>query len=487
MKEIQKKGNDKKEKNKNGEGSFRQKGNKWEGRISVTINGRSVQKSVSGDTEREVKDKAKLLQKFYQEKEEKYRYLRIKQSEITVDEWIKIWVKDYKRLTIADTTLSGYISKINSYIRPYLGHLKIQMVTKNDVQLFANHLATCIGKQSKKPLSIKTIKDTIKITRMIFADAEEEMELIPFNPVKKPKLPKRPTPKKREIVSITEQLQIINILLSEYNGIAYFTLFTLGVRASELAGFLWKDLDDILNGIHVERGFQRIDIYDDNLEKLRSEKKYTELKSETSDRIVPIIPLLREALLKYKMEVMRVLEIKDEKLLDNESMFKTKNGNQLTADYLRHRLQYVLKKYGFTKKVTTHELRHTFATRCLEAGMDMKTLQTLLGHADYTLTANTYSHVLRQTQNNQILKYNTYIADTIQNSLDEVIKLTEQTVKDPKLREKAIENLKKNFGSLVDEKIKEQEKIENIKNKPKRYIMKKKKKVTRRIIKKVAC
>ncbi len=465
MKEKQKKDNDKKTRNKNGEGTFRQKGNKWEGRVSVKINGRSVQKSVSGDTEREARDKARLLKKFYEEKEKKYAYLRIKQSEVTLEEWIKVWVKDYKRLTIAESTLAGYISKINSYIRPYFKKRKIQEIDKNDIQLFVNYMATLKKKKTRndnerksdKLLSIKTIKDTVKILRMIFADAEEEMQLIPYNPVNKPKYPKRKTTKKKEILSIEEQIAVTNILLSEYNGIAFLSLFILGVRASELAGFLWKDLDDIVNGISVSRGFQIVDIYDDDLNKIRSERKYTELKSEASERIVPVMPILKIALENYKAEIMKQLGITDEKLLDNESIFKTKNGNTITSDYLRHRLQYVLKKYGFEKHITVHELRHTFATRCLESGIDMKTVQTFLGHADYKLTANTYSHVLRQTKNNQILKYNTYITDTIQKSLEDVMNITEETVKNPRLKQKAIENMKKNFELLIETKFREKE------------------------------
>lgn len=452
---MEEKQKDNKSRNKNGTGSFRQKGNKWEGRISVVINGISTQKSVSGDTEREVRDKAKELRKFYEEKERKYKNLRIKQSEITLEEWIKIWVKDYKRLTVAESTLAGYISKITSYIMPYFKKRKLQSIDKNDIQLFINHIATMKGNKSGKELSIKTIKDTVKILRMIFEDALQELELVAVNPVSRPKYPKRKKQPKKDMLSIEEQLAVINILLSEYNGIAYLTLFVLGVRASELSGFLWKDLDDICNGIHVERGFQVVDIYDDDLKKVRTEKKYTELKSETSDRIIPVMPILKKALLNYKAEIMKKLGITDEKLLDNESIFKTSSGSIITADYLRHRLQYVLRKYGYDKKITVHQLRHMFATRCLEAGVDMKTLQVFLGHSDYKVTANIYSHVLAQTKNNQILKYNTYITDTIQQSLDEIISITENTIQDPELKQKAIENMKKNIEALVDEKIKE--------------------------------
>lgn len=438
---------------KNGKGSTRRKLNgKWEGRISVRIAGKSVQKSVSGNTEREVKEKMQELKQQYEIKEAMYTKYNIQQSNITVSEWIKIWIRDYKRISVAESTLAGYVTKINAHIIPFLGNMKIQDVKKTDIQLFVNCLSKYKNPNTQKPLARKTISDIIKITRMIFADAEEQADLIPFNPVKNPKLPKAQNKEEKQILSIEEQLQVTSILLSEYNGIAYFTLFVLGVRASELAGLLWKDLDDILNGIHVKRGFQIIDIYDDDLNRVRSERKYTSLKSETSNRIVPIIPILKEALLKYKQQIMNSLGIKDEKLLDNESIFKTKSGSPLTSDYLRHRLQYVLKKYGFNKHITVHELRHTFATRCLECGIDMKIVQTLLGHADYSLTANTYSHVLKDIENMQLLKYNTYIKDTIKNNLKKIEKMNDETIKDPRLHEKVVNTMKNTIEKLVDDK-----------------------------------
>lgn len=458
--------NKKTSRGKYGKGSFRKKGNCWEGRISIKINGRSVQKSVTGSTEREAKDKLKALVDFYNEREALYKKLKIEHSKITLDEWVKIWIRDYKRITIAESTLAGYISKINSYIRPYFENKKVQDIDKNDIQLFVNYMAKLKKKKSRNDmerksenlLSLKTIKDTVKILKMIFEDAYDVMNIIVANPVRNIKYPKRPKTKSKEIMTIEEQIAVTNILLSEYNGMAYLTLFVLGVRASELAGFLWKDLDDIFSDIHVERGFQIIDIYNDDLEKVRAERKYTPLKSETSNRILPVMPLLKAALENYRAEIMKKLGITNPKELDNESIFKTSNGNTITSDYLRHRLHYVLNKYNFKKSVTVHELRHTFATRCLEAGVDMKTLQMLLGHADYKTTANIYSHVLRQTKNNQILKYNQYITNTIQKSLDSIMNITEETINNPELRQKAIDTMKKNVALLIESKFDEREK-----------------------------
>ena len=89
------------------------------------------------------------LKKFYKEKEEKYSYFKIKQSDVTLEEWIKVWVKDYKRLTIAESTLEGYISKINSYIRPYFKERKIQEIDKNDIQLLVNYMGTLKKKKTR--------------------------------------------------------------------------------------------------------------------------------------------------------------------------------------------------------------------------------------------------------------------------------------------------------------------------------------------------
>lgn len=447
----------KENKKKNSIGTIRKRGNRYEGRFYVRINGKLTQKSVYGATEREVNDKMKAQKKLYKEKENSDIPGEIN-VDISVEDWIKVWVKDYKKLNVAESTLNGYISKIKSYIIPFFKNKKVIEVGKRDVQLMINGLI-----DRKKPLSYKTRKDTLGICRMIFQSAIDDVPLIEYNPAVGVKLGKKDPPKEKNIMSVEEQLEVMQILMSEYNGIAYFALFTLGVRASELAGFLWKDLDSICENINVERGFQVLDVYDDDLNRIGLTKKYTALKSYNSHRQLPIISILKEELLKYKKQIMEKLNITDESELDNESIFRTKIGN-ISADYLRHRLNNVLKKYGF-RKVTVHELRHTFATRCLESGIDMKTLQMLLGHADYSTTANIYAHVLEDRKNMELLKYNKYMTNTFENNFDSIINLAKNNIKDETLREQTVANMENKLHELNNQK-------DNTRKNAKRYVRK---------------
>lgn len=446
----------KENKKKNSIGTIRKRGNRYEGRVYVIVDGKSVQKSVYGDTEREVNDKMRAKKRLYEEKQNNALPSEVS-VDITVEKWIKIWVRDYKKLNIAQSTLNGYISKIKSYIIPYFKGMKVIDVGKRDFQLMINGFI-----ERKKPLSYKTRKDTLGIGRMIFQSAIDDVPLIEYNPAVGVKLGKKEPPKEKEIMSIEEQLEVMQILMSEYNGIAFFALFTLGVRASELAGLLWKDLDEICENIKIDRGFQVLDIYDDDLNRIGIERKYTDLKSYNSHRKIPVISILKEELLKYKRQIMENLNITDESELDNESIFRTKLGN-ISADYLRHRLNNVLRKYNL-RKVTVHELRHTFATRCLESGIDMKTLQMLLGHADYSTTANIYAHVLADRKNMELLKYNRYMANTFEQKFDDILNLAKDNIKDETLREKTVESIQSKFEEINANK---QEKM-----KQRRYIRK---------------
>ncbi len=88
---------------------------------------------------------------------------------------------------------------------------------------------------------------------------------------------------------------------------------------------------------------------------------------------------------------------------DNEFVFTNDFGKHLEPRYLSEAFDDIRTETGITD-LTIHSLRHTFTTRALEAGIDMKVLQDLLGHADFSVKANTYTHVLEDMKTESMRK-----------------------------------------------------------------------------------
>lgn len=95
---------------------------------------------------------------------------------------------------------------------------------------------------------------------------------------------------------------------------------------------------------------------------------------------------------------------------ESEFVFKTKCNNSVNSEYLRKRCHQICESNNF-RKVGIHELRHTFATRSIEAGIDLRVLQEILGHASYSTTADIYVHVLGQVKLTQMNRLEAYLND----------------------------------------------------------------------------
>lgn len=116
-------------------------------------------------------------------------------------------------------------------------------------------------------------------------------------------------------------------------------------------------------------------------------------------------------------------EYKEEKIQENEELaelgngfnesefvFETKCNNPANSEYLRKRCHHICESNNF-RKVVIHELRHTFATRSIESGIDLRVLQEILGHASYSTTADIYVHVLGQVKLTQMNRLEAYLND----------------------------------------------------------------------------
>lgn len=169
--------------------------------------------------------------------------------------------------------------------------------------------------------------------------------------------------------------------MDKFNAAVLLCLYT-GLRLGELCALRWMDIDFNSGALTVNRTVQRIAMPGHTTKTVLWE---TDPKSESSRRTLPVPSELLEILSKIKKEQPYVFG--NEKPLEPRTM--------------QYRFKKLLKEAGIDDR-TFHTLRHTFATNCVENGMDVKALSELLGHADVKITLNRYVHPTMDSKRKQI-------------------------------------------------------------------------------------
>lgn len=380
-----------------GEGTIRKKGNGYEGRITVEVNGIRKQVSVYDKSQRVVVEKMQELRK---KRDDNYY---IENKNITLEEWLKEWMKVYKKPYISPRTYQGYVEKSKTILE-HLGNMQLQKIELYHLQKFISDLQN----EGKSP---KSLRHYYSIFKMCFDDAIM-CRHISLNPTRNLKLPSMRR-KELNIMTKEEQLVFEGFMKKYRMGTAYIVLVNTGLRAGELSGLTWKDVDFENKALYVRRGMQKITTYDDDFNKVKRERKVTDVKTENSYRVVPMLDKVVKILQEYKKKV----QAEQEKLAelgegfkDDDFIFKTKYNHPITSEYLRKTCQGICKSNNF-RKVGIHELRHTFATRSIEAEIDLRVLQEILGHASYSTTADIYVHILGQVKLSQMNRLEDYLTD----------------------------------------------------------------------------
>lgn len=380
-----------------GEGTIRKKGNGYEGRITVEVNGVRKQVSVYDKSQRVVVEKMQELRK---KRDDNYY---IENKNITLEEWLKEWMRVYKKPYISPRTYQGYVEKSKTILE-HLGNMQLQKIELYHLQKFISDLQN----EGKSP---KSLRHYYSILKMCFDDAIM-CRHISLNPTRNLKLPSMRR-KELNIMTKEEQLVFEGFMKKYRMGTAYIVLVNTGLRAGELSGLTWKDVDFENKALYVRRGMQKITTYDDDFNKIKRERKVTDVKTENSYRVVPMLDKVVRILQEYKKKVQteqEELAELGEGFKEDDFIFKTKYNHPITSEYLRKTCQGICKSNNF-RKVGIHELRHTFATRSIEAGIDLRVLQEILGHASYSTTADIYVHILGQVKLSQMNRLEDYLTD----------------------------------------------------------------------------
>ena len=341
-----------------GENIYKRKDGRWEGRYpkGYRPDGKIAYSSVYARSYREVKEKMK--QKNLQNTE------KIKRSSMFscyADNWL-----ENVRISKKISTYNKYKSIYFLHIKPFIGNLCTELINSENIGAL---LDGC------KDLSPKTQNDIICVLKMIFGHAAENGAKCGLS-LKSLKV--RQEYKQMRVLSTDEQNIFSAFLLSDINLIkagVYLSLCT-GIRIGELCALKKEDICFEDKMLYINKTMQRVEVENSiSLTKVI----ISEPKSARSIRTIP----LPDFLIKICGEIYRDLAPEDHLLTGSKKYMEPRA------------LQYHFKKYlnecGI-KNATFHTLRHTFATRCVENGFEIKTLSEILGHVNVNITLNRYVH-----------------------------------------------------------------------------------------------
>ena len=171
-----------------------------------------------------------------------------------------------------------------------------------------------------------------------------------------------------------------------YDGV--YILFNTGLRVSEFCGLTFSDIDFKNRRIRVDHQLQRT-----------REMEYIieDTKTKSGERF---IPMSSEVMACFRRVMNNRKKPAKEPMIDGRTgfLFLDKNEMPMVCLYWEHYFKHILSKYNSIyrvqlPKITPHVCRHTFCTNMAKSGMNPKTLQYIMGHADISITLNTYTHV----------------------------------------------------------------------------------------------
>lgn len=208
-------------------------------------------------------------------------------------------------------------------------------------------------------------------------------------------------------LSLETENKIIEIFKKDFLCLPFALMICFGLRASELVGLQWKDINFQKRMIYLERSYQRIRKYDfdgEDVNCIGSQLEITELKSDTSYRNIP----MREDAYMILQYIYKNNKERFEKVNLDDHVFLNENGDNLTTECMRLRIDRNLNALGISEeKITSHRFRHTFATRLYKAHVDIRVIQELLGHASPD-TTEIYLHVEEEDKTNAIKQAEQY-------------------------------------------------------------------------------
>lgn len=274
------------------------------------------------------------------------------------------------RMCLKISSYAKYRTDIGNHLKPYFGAKAPREITAEMVDDFTQMLLY------DKLLAPKTVRDILALFSSVFSYIERRTG----QKLKAPEItyPKEPR-KTVRVLDEDEESTLLDCLAREMDLCKFGVYIALrtGMRIGEICALRWCDIDFQTSTISVCHTVQRIKCHD-SADNLRTKLVIGSPKSDSSYRLIPLMPDIEALCGRF-----------DPALPD--AFILTGTEKCMDPRKMQRRLQGYLSECGITE-AHFHTLRHTFATRCVEVGFDIKTLSELLGHSSTGITLNKYVH-----------------------------------------------------------------------------------------------
>lgn len=293
-------------------------------------------------------------------------------------EWMDEWFKLYIKTSVKERTYRKYRRQAEKYLLPVLGECEMNELTALKLQRFSSTLPE-IGLTANSVNGILSVlKSSLKKAETLGVAERQFSDAIV-----------RPRMREKKIICFSkeEQRKIENYILRHdvYHLFGILLALYTGLRIGELLALTWDDIDFRKSTLTVSKSCH------DSWKNGHYEKVIEPTKTQSSERVIPI----PEQILIFLKNLRRAA--RSQYVVSGKSEY----GAQIRT--YQRTFENLLKKLHIPHK-GFHALRHTFATRALELGMDVKTLSEILGHKNPMVTLQRYAHSLMEYKTSMMNK-----------------------------------------------------------------------------------
>lgn len=305
-------------------------------------------------------------------------YMTKKKHTLLLSELTEQWLENLKP-SVKLSTYSTYSFYFRHYLKPYSDYVPVNMLNQTKVLDLLTQIQQDGRIQESHPLSANSMRLIYFILKssVRYGVSIGELELFPF-----PTLKGNRNPDQRLVFfHKKEQERLEEYILEHFSSMSVGILISLytGLRIGELCALTWDQINLEEGFLTVNKTIQRIYLQDKG-DAHATKVIISEPKTRNAQRDIPL-----------SNQLIQILNRLMPCQTDDVNFLTHEKGKYCEPRTYRNFFKRVLEECGLPQ-ITFHACRHTFASRCVEIGIDVKTISKLLGHSNVNLTLNRYVH-----------------------------------------------------------------------------------------------